>query len=155
MVTQTTQTQRVLELVGEMGILRPRDLVPYGIPEHTSAVSVQLVNCGGLPGGDVIKLPFPYTDRPTRKSRPALIVSSGKLEELHGLLWVVMITSAQNRAWPKDITVSNLKQAGLPSPSVIRTVKIATIEAVDTSKIGSISPSQLKAVKQLIIPELN
>jgi len=32
MVTQTTQTQRVLELVGEMGVLRPRDLIPYGIP---------------------------------------------------------------------------------------------------------------------------
>jgi len=102
--------------------------------------------------GDVIKVPFPYTDRLTRKSRPALVVSSGKLEELHGLLWVVMITSAQNKAWPEDITVSNLKKAGLPSPSVIRTVKIATIEAVDASKIGSISPSRLKAVKQLIIP---
>jgi mRNA interferase MazF len=105
--------------------------------------------------GDVIKVPFPYTDRPTRKSRPALVVSSGKLEELHGLLWVVMNTSAQNKAWPKDITISNLKKAGLPSPSVIRTVKIATIEAVDASKIGSISPSQLKGVKQLIIQELN
>ena len=88
--------------------------------------------------GDVIKVPFPYTDRATRKSRPALVVSSGTLEELHGLLWVVMITSAQNSAWPKDITVSKLKQAGLPSPSVIRSVKIATIEAVDASKIGSI-----------------
>jgi mRNA interferase MazF len=105
--------------------------------------------------GDVIKVPFPYTDRPTRKSRPALVVSRSKLEELHGLLWVVMITSAQNKAWPKDITVSNLKKAGLPSPSVIRTVKIATIEAVDASRIGSISPSQLKVVKQLIDQELN
>jgi mRNA interferase MazF len=105
--------------------------------------------------GDVIKVPFPYTDRPTRKSRPALVVSSGKLEELHGLLWVVMITSAQNKVWSKDITVSNLKRAGLPSPSVIRTVKIATIEAVDASRIGSISPSQLKVVKQLIDQELN
>jgi mRNA interferase MazF len=104
--------------------------------------------------GDVIKVPFPYTDRPTRKSRPALVVSSGKLEELHGLLWVVMITSAHNKAWPKDITVSNLKRAGLPSPSVIRAAKIATIEAVEASKIGSISPSKVKAVKQLITEEL-
>ena len=105
--------------------------------------------------GDVIKVPFPYTDRPTRQSRPALVVSSGKLEELHGLLWVVMITSAQNRAWSKDVTVSNLKRAGLPSPSVIRSVKIATIEAADASRIGSISPSKLKVVKQLIIQELD
>lgn len=26
--------------------------------------------------GDVIKVPFPYTDRATRQSRPALVVSS-------------------------------------------------------------------------------
>lgn len=36
--------------------------------------------------GDVIKVPFPCTDRPTRQSRPALVVSTGELEGLHGLL---------------------------------------------------------------------
>lgn len=32
MVTQTTQTDKVLELVREAGVLRPRDLDPYNIP---------------------------------------------------------------------------------------------------------------------------
>ena len=105
--------------------------------------------------GDVIKVPFPYTDRPTRQSRPALVVSTGKTEQLHGLLWVVMITSAQNRTWPKDVPVSNLKLAGLPSPSVIRVVKIATIEASDATKIGSLSSSRLNDVIQRIIGELD
>lgn len=49
--------------------------------------------------GDVIKVPFPHTDRPTRQARPALVVSIGDIEALHGLLWVVMIASAQNRGW--------------------------------------------------------
>jgi mRNA interferase MazF len=105
--------------------------------------------------GDVIKVPFPYTDRPTRQSRPALVVSTGKIEQLHSLLWVVMITSAQNKAWPKDVPVANLKQAGLPSPSVVRVVKIATIEALDASKIGSLTSSQLNEVIQLIMGELD
>ena len=78
--------------------------------------------------GDVIKVPFPYTDRPTRQSRPALVVSTGRLEARHGLLWVVMITSAANRGWEGDLRVANLGMAGLPVPSVIRTAKIATIE---------------------------
>ena len=47
--------------------------------------------------GDVIKVPFPYTDRATRQSRPAVVVSIAQLQELRGLLWVVMITSAENR----------------------------------------------------------
>jgi mRNA interferase MazF len=104
--------------------------------------------------GDVIKVPFPYTDRPTRQSRPALVISTGELETRHGLLWVAMITSAGNRAWPEDVPVSNLKAAGLPFPSVIRPAKIATIEASDASKIGSISPGRLKKVKEWITAEL-
>jgi len=104
--------------------------------------------------GDVIKVPFPYTDRPTRQSRPALVVSAGGIEALHGLLWVVMITSAQNRGWPGDVPVANLRIAGLPAPSLIRTAKIATIEASDASKLGRVSAPQLGQVIQQVIREL-
>ena len=86
--------------------------------------------------GDVIKVPFPYTDRATRQSRPAVVVSTAQLQEVHGLLWVVMITSAENRGWPDDVPVANLKLAGLPVPSLIRSAKIATIDASDASKLG-------------------
>ena len=70
--------------------------------------------------GDVVKVPFPYTDRATRQWRPALVVSTARLQDLHGLLWVVMITSAENRGWPDDVPVADLKMAGLPVPSLIR-----------------------------------
>ena len=96
--------------------------------------------------GDVIKVPFPYTDRPTRQSRPALVVSSTGIEDAHGLLWVVMITSAENRGWPGDLLVQNLATAGLPVPSVIRTAKIATIEAVDATRLGKVSATLLGKV---------
>ena len=96
--------------------------------------------------GDVIKVPFPYTDRETRQSRPALVVSTAQLQELHGLLWVVMITSAENRDWPDDVPVANLKRAGLPVPSLIRSAKIATIDASDASKLGRVSVAQVRRV---------
>ncbi|MGO4263873.1 type II toxin-antitoxin system PemK/MazF family toxin, partial [Lysobacter sp. TAB13] len=54
--------------------------------------------------GDVIRVPFPYTDRNTRQHRPALVVSHGGVGEGEGLLWVVMITSAENRSWPGDVS---------------------------------------------------
>ena len=41
--------------------------------------------------GDVVKVPFPYTNRSTRTYRPALVVSTGGIEDRHGLLWVAMI----------------------------------------------------------------
>ena len=96
--------------------------------------------------GDVIKVPFPYTDRPARQSRPALVVSTSAMEDAHGLLWVVMITSAENRGWSGDVSVSNLATAGLPVPSVIRTAKIATIEALDATRLGRISTPLFRQV---------
>ncbi|MGA8052880.1 MAG: type II toxin-antitoxin system PemK/MazF family toxin [Burkholderiales bacterium] len=105
--------------------------------------------------GDVIKVPFTYTDRPTRQSRPALVVSTARLEDLHGLLWVVMITSAANRGWPGDVAVSNLSLAGLPVPSVVRTAKIATIEAADATRLGRVPVGQLRQVIERIVGELS
>jgi len=104
--------------------------------------------------GDVIKVPFPYTDRSTRQSRPALVVSTGGIEDAHGLLWVVMITSAANRGWPEDVAVGNLAAAGLPVPSVIRAAKIATIEAVDATRLGRVSPSVVRQVVGRLSSEL-
>ena len=100
--------------------------------------------------GDVIKVPFPYTDRATRQYRPALVVSGADLEAAHGLLWVLMITSAQNRGWPGDVAVGNLAAAGLPLPSIIRTAKIATIEAADATKLGRVSAATLRSVTRTV-----
>ena len=100
--------------------------------------------------GDVVKVPFTCTDRATRQSRPALVVSTGSLEEAHALLWVVMITSAENRGWPGDVDVTNLGAAGLPVASVIRTAKVASIEAADAIKLGKIPAATLRRVAQQI-----
>lgn len=90
--------------------------------------------------GDVVRVPFPYTDRSTRQHRPALVVSTGGIGENGNLLWVVMITSAENRTWPGDIAISRYEEAGLPAPSIIRPCKIATIEARHAERLGRIKP---------------
>jgi mRNA interferase MazF len=104
--------------------------------------------------GDVIKVPFPYIDRSTRQSGPAPVVSAGGIEDAHGLLCVVMITSAENREWPGEVPVSSLALAGPPVPSVIRTAKIATIEAADAARLGRVSPAVLRRVTQRLAGEL-
>ena len=96
----------------------------------------------GFKQGDVVKVPFPYTDRATRQFRPAAVVSEPGLERRHGLLWVVMITSAANRGWSGDVAIANLERAGLPVASLARTEKIATIDAADATCIGSLGRAQ-------------
>jgi mRNA interferase MazF len=104
--------------------------------------------------GDVVKVPFPYTNRSTRQSRPALVVSTPSLEVAHGFLWLVMITSAENRGWPGDVAITTLSRAGLPAPSVIRPAKIATIDASDATKLGRISEAPLRQVLRRIRDQL-
>jgi mRNA interferase MazF len=104
--------------------------------------------------GDVVRVPFPYTDRNTRHHRPALVISTGGVESAHGLLWVLMITSAENRGWPGDVSINNLVSAGLPAPSVVRTAKIATIESRDAVRLGRLSSTSLKEVTGRVAREL-
>jgi mRNA interferase MazF len=70
---------------------------------------------------DIVVLPFPYADRLAEKRRPALVISNRRLAQF-GLIWVAMITSADNAAWSCDVAISDL------APSVVRTAKIACIE---------------------------
>ena len=77
---------------------------------------------------DLVKVPFPYTNRPVQQRRPALVVAIPDAPPALDLLWVLMITSAGNRGWPGDVVVSNLDEARLPAPSVVRLAKIATIK---------------------------
>lgn len=108
----------------------------------------------GFKQGDVVKVPFPYTDRSTRQFRPALVASIGSIEEEHGLLWVVMITSADNRGWRGDVSIANLAMARLPIPSVIRTAKIATIEAADAERLGKVPRALFVQVARHLAREL-
>lgn len=77
--------------------------------------------------GDVVVVPFPYSDRFAEKRRPALVISNDELRSA-GLLWVVMITTAQNSGMPHDMTIEDLPAAGLSKPSIVRPIKIANVE---------------------------
>lgn len=95
---------------------------------------------------DIVKVPFPYTDRPVRQRRPALVVAAGEIEVAHGLLWLVMITSAENRGWSDDVGISDLDGAGLPAPSIVRPAKMATVDARDAQRLGTLSIVDREAV---------
>lgn len=77
--------------------------------------------------GDIVVVPFPYSDRFAEKRRPALVISNHELTA-EGFVWVAMITSARNSSMKHDVPVSDLALAGLSAPSVVRPVKLACIE---------------------------
>ena len=99
---------------------------------------------------DVVKVPFPYADRPVRQRRPALVIAAGDIAAEHNLLWVLMITSAENRSWREDVPVADLSSAGLPAPSVIRCAKLATIDARDAEPIGKLTRTNRRDVARRV-----
>jgi mRNA interferase MazF len=55
------------------------------------------------------------------------------------MYYVAMITNAQHAAWVGDVSISNLKGAGLPVPSIVRPAKLATIdESAIIRAVGSL-----------------
>ena len=100
---------------------------------------------------DVVVVPFPYTDQNSEKRRPALVISEPALDKDHGLTWLAMITSAGNRGWVADVAIADQSAAGLPSPSIIRAAKIATVDTARIiRRIGSLaSDDRLNVIKSL------
>jgi mRNA interferase MazF len=107
--------------------------------------------------GAVVRVPFPYTDAETRQHRPTLVVAAGGPEtgpDTPLLLWVLMITSAENRGWPGDVEIPDAPTSGLPIPSVIRTAKVATIDAARAEPRGQVAPETLAEVRAEIVRRL-
>ena len=99
---------------------------------------------------EVVIVPFPYTDRLAEKRRPALVVSAPSLQPF-GVVWVAMITSADNPSWSCDVPIGDLDAAGLPAPSVVRPAKIACIEPGRIlRRAGAIDVSAARRVAQRI-----
>ncbi|HXO03800.1 MAG TPA: type II toxin-antitoxin system PemK/MazF family toxin [Stellaceae bacterium] len=100
---------------------------------------------------DIVRVPFPYVERPVRQRRPALVVAAGDLEgNNEALLWLAMITSAANRGWHGDVVISDLGEAGLPVASVVRPAKLATIEERDADRLGKLPLADRAAISRYL-----
>ena len=100
---------------------------------------------------DIVVVPFPYSDQLAEKRRPALVVSSNAFNKKHGLLWVVMITSAANPKRPGDIVIAANIKTGLPAASLIRPSKIATIEPERVVRvIGRVEAKAAKTISKTL-----
>lgn len=104
---------------------------------------------------EVLVVPFPFTDSSATKRRPALVLSAEPFQDRIGHLVLAMITSRENRGWPLDVEITDLKAAGLPHPSVVR-MKIFTLdERFVVRKAGRLGPADRAAVQRnlaLLLP---
>ena len=92
---------------------------------------------------DVVRVPFPFTDKAAVKKRPALVLSKRPFNANAGHTVMAMITKRDNSAWPQDYDVQQWAQAGLKLPSWIR-LKIFTLEnTLILDKLGVLQASDI------------
>jgi mRNA interferase MazF len=83
--------------------------------------------------------------------RPALVVSAREIGGSGPLFWAAMITSAENRGWPDDVSLlDRYAECGLKIPCVIRCAKIATFEAARADRIGRLPDDLFAEVRRTL-----
>jgi mRNA interferase MazF len=94
---------------------------------------------------DVTVVPFPFSDQPGTKRRPALVLSDRSFN-IRGHTILAMVTTAGHRSWPGDVALSDHKAAGLNMRCIVR-LKLFTLDnRLLMKRIGSLS---VKDQKQL------
>lgn len=78
--------------------------------------------------GDIVLVPFPFTDQSNTKKRPAVVISSKAYNSERPDLIIMAVTSQiKPTATMGEVIVQDWKTAGLLKPSAIKPV-ITTIE---------------------------
>ena len=77
--------------------------------------------------GDVAVVPFPFTERPGTKRRPALVLSRSEFNRESGHTILAMITTKRAPAWPGDAPIDDIRKAGLPRRCAVR-LKLFTLD---------------------------
>lgn len=97
---------------------------------------------------EVVRVPFPFTDRTAAKNRPALVLSSETaFNTPAGHAVMAMITSESNTPWPLDCAITDLASAGLPAPSKVR-FKLFTLDhRLVRGSLGHLSADDQSAVR--------
>jgi mRNA interferase MazF len=107
--------------------------------------------------GDIVLVPFPFTDLRSAKQRPALVISPDALNSVREDLLLAGITSQIPDARAVDeflIPQNQLAACGLPKPSIIKLVKLVALHrSLVIKRIGSL-PAQSLAQALARIREL-
>ena len=100
-----------------------------------------------MPKGDLVLIPFPFTDLSGSKLRPALILAETPLD-----VTVSFITTQLQWQESTDILLQPNVTNGIKKISLIRLSKMATIDkTLVKGKIGSINKKQIVDLNQKLV----
>ncbi len=101
--------------------------------------------------GDIILVPFPFTDQSTTKKRPAVVVSSKPYNQQRPDMIIMAVTSQiRPTSTIGEVIIQDWQAAGLLKPSAIKPV-ITTIEKTLVIKtLGRLNDNDQMALQECL-----
>ncbi len=101
--------------------------------------------------GDILLVPFPFTNQTSTKKRPTVVISSNNYNRQKSDLIIMAITSQFNSSLNfGEIIIADFASAGLLKPSIVKPV-ITTIEkGLVIRKLGLLMNADCQNLRQLI-----
>ncbi len=100
--------------------------------------------------GDVVLVPFPFTDQSQAKRRPAVVISSTALSDAAPDLIILAITSQTAHKRRLDRTVADWKEAGLLRPSLFKPVVTTIDPSLIIRKLGTLSSADRETLSEML-----
>lgn len=101
--------------------------------------------------GDVVLVPFPFTDQTTTKKRPAVVVSSDVFNSQYADLIVMAITSkSASGTAVGEVAIADWSDAGLLKASIIKPVVTTIEKGLIIRKLGKLQDSDRQELKKAL-----
>ena len=101
--------------------------------------------------GDVVLVPFPFTDQSGAKKRPAVVVSSTAYNIVRRDLILMAVTSqTQTAKAVGEMTIMAWQKAGLVKPSVVKPVLTTVEKRLVLRRLGRLEANDCAALQQAL-----
>ena len=97
--------------------------------------------------GDIVLVPFPFSDQSTAKQRPAVVVSSSGYQVQRP---DVILLAVSSQVHAGDLPVRGWREAGLLKPSVFKPVLTTLEQRLVRRKLGQLNPDDRRALQDLL-----
>jgi mRNA interferase MazF len=99
--------------------------------------------------GEIILVPFAFSERLVFKNRPALVISSEVYNSTRTDLVIAALTSrVRQPLLTGDYQISDWRACGLPRPSVVTMILRTTKHSLVVRKLGELPAAELTEVQE-------
>lgn len=100
--------------------------------------------------GDIVLVPFPFTDQSATKQRPGVIVSNAAYHQARRDVVLMAITSQLRGSAFGDILMQDWQAAKLLKPSAIKPIFATLDHTLVIKTLGKLSQRDQQSLKQMI-----